>query len=502
MGRDLAAGCPVFAARLAECAAALAPHVEWNLLEVIGEAPGAPGLEAEDVLQPVLWAVSVALAEVWQAAGVVPDAVAGHSQGEIAAATVAGMLSLQDAALVIAARGRVLAGLGVGGGMLSVAASAAQVGEVLAAGDGRVSVAAVNSPAATVVAGDLDALAGFAGVCAGRGWRTRPVPIGYAAHSGQVEAAEGELRAALAGVRPGRGRVAMVSAMTGEPVQGPELDAGYWYASLRAPVQFAAAVTTLAGAGHGVFIEVSPHPVLAAAVTEVLGQDGPGDGPVVSGTLRRGDGGPDRLLAALARAHVQGVPVEWAAMLGAGSIVELPTYAFQRERFWPRPSAAGAGDVAAAGLGAVSHPLLGAAVRVAGGDQVILTGRISAGAQPWLADHVVGGVVLVPGTALLELAVRAGDAVGCGQVAELALQAPLVLPAGGAVQVQVVVGGALEAGARAGRGRPVDLSRPRPAGPGRAARRAGGRGGAGRGGGGGGGVAAGGRGPGRPGGVL
>ena len=189
---------------------------------------------------------------------------------------------------------------------------------MLAGGDGRVSVAAVNSPGATVVAGDLDALAELAGVFAGRGWRTRPVPIGYAAHSAQVEAAEQELTAALAGVRPGPGRVAMISAMTGELVQGAELGAGYWYASLRAPVQFARAVTTLAGAGHGVFIEVSPHPVLAAAVTETLDQDG--GGAVVTGTLRRHDGGAARLLASLARAHVQGAGVDWAAVLGGGTV--------------------------------------------------------------------------------------------------------------------------------------------------------------------------------------
>jgi len=286
------------------------------------------------------------------------------------------------------------------------------------------------------------------------------VPIGYAAHSAQVEAAEQELTAALAAVRPGPGRVAMVSAMTGELMQGAELDAGYWYASLRAPVQFARAVIALAASGHGVFIEVSPHPVLAAAITEVMDQDGHGAGLVVTGTLRRQDGGAARLLASLARAHVGGISVDWAAVLAQGSVVELPTYAFQRERFWPRPVPVQAGDVTAAGLGAVTHPLLGAAVQVAGGDQVILTGRVSAGAQPWLADHVVGGVVLVPGAALLELAVRAGDAAGCGQVTELALQAPLVLPADGAVQVQVVVGGVLEAG-----GRPVEVFA-RPAGSG------------------------------------
>ena len=391
--------------------------------------------------------------------------------------------------------------------MLSVAAPAAEVGQVLAGGDGRVSVAAVNSPGATVVAGDLDALAELAGVFAGRGWRTRPVPIGYAAHSAQVEAAEQELTAALAGVRPGPGRVAMISAMTGELVQGAELGAGYWYASLRAPVQFARAVTTLAGAGHGVFIEVSPHPVLAAAVTETLDQDG--GGAVVTGTLRRHDGGAARLLASLARAHVQGAGVDWAAVLGGGTVVELPTYAFQRERFWPRPAPAGAGDVTAAGLGAVGHPLLGAAVQVAGGDQLVLTGRVSTGVQPWLADHVVGGVVLVPGTALLELAVRAGDAAGCGQVSELALQAPLVLPADGTVQVQVVVGGVLDAGGRPvevfsrpagpgpGRGWPVDSAMPAGCWPGRAGWPAGCHGHCR-----GDGVAAGGRGPGGPGWLL
>jgi NADPH:quinone reductase-like Zn-dependent oxidoreductase/thioesterase domain-containing protein/short-subunit dehydrogenase/acyl carrier protein len=180
----------------------------------------------------------------------------------------------------------------------------------------------------------------------------------------------------------------------------------------------------------------------------------------VTGTLRRGEGGPARFALSLARVHVHGVGVDWAAVLGGGTVVELPTYAFQRQRFWPRPVTAGAGDVAAAGLGALGHPLLGAVVQVAGGDQLVLTGRMSVGSQPWLADHVVGGVVLVPGTALLELAIRAGDAVGCGQVGELALQAPLVLPAGGAAQVQVVVGGALDAG-----GRPVEVFS-RPAGPG------------------------------------
>ena len=438
MGRDLVRSSPVFAGRLAECGRALAPHVGWDLLDVVNEVEGAPGLQGQEVVQPVLWAVSVALAAVWEAAGVAPDAVVGHSQGEIAAATVAGMLSVEDAARVVAVRGRVLAGLAGLGGMAWVAAGAEQVEELLGRWEGQVSVAAVNGPEQVVVAGALAALAEVAEVCRERRWRTRVVPVDYASHCALVEPAEGELTAALASIRPGPGRIPMVSGMTGEVVAGSELAAGYWYASCRAPVRFAAAVKSLAELGYRAFIEVSPHPVLTGPVSDSLEHAGHGGG-LVAGTLRRKDGGPARLLAAFAKAHVRGAGVDWAAVLGGGSVVELPTYAFQRRRFWPRPVPAGAGDVAAAGLGVVGHPLLGAAVQVAGGDQLVLTGRVSAAAQSWLADHVVGGVVLVPGTALLELAVRAGDAAGCGQVAELALQAPLVLPAGGAVQLQVVV---------------------------------------------------------------
>ena len=224
----------------------------------------------------------------------------------------------------------------------------------------------------------------------------------------------------------------MVSALTGELVAGPELGAGYWYDSLRAPANFQAAVQALAQSGHRVFIEVSPHPVLTGAVTAILDQ------AVVAGTLRRGDGGPGRFLASLGEVFTRGVPVDWPAVLPAGRRVELPTYAFRRRRFWPRPGGT-TGDVRGAGLAATGHPLLGAAVELAGGGGMVLTGRLSAAAQPWLADHVVGGAVLFPGTGFVELAVQAGDAAGCPVVDELMVEVPLVLPASGGVQVQVVV---------------------------------------------------------------
>src|SRR5450755_2884083 len=452
MGRELAAACPVFAARLAQCGAALAPYVGWDLGEVLAGAAGAPGLEAAEVVQPVLWAVMVSLAAVWRAAGVVPDAVAGHSQGEIAAAVVAGILSLEDGARVVALRSRALLALAGRGAMVSVAEPAGRVRERIGGWGVRLAVAAVNGPAATVVSGEPGAVAELAVACAAAGVRTRAVPVDYASHGGQVEQIRAEILAALAGVVPGPARIPMVSAVTGQWLDGLEAGAGYWYESLRAPVEFGRAVRVLAGSGHGVFIEVSPHPVLTAAITATLEDGGPDaevPAPVVAGTLRRGDGGAARLLASLAQVHVRGVAVDWAAVLGSGQRVELPTYAFQHQRYWAQPAPAVAGDAGSLGLGAVGHPLLGAGVELAGGDGYLMTGRLSVRSHPWLADHAVGGMVLLPGTALVEMAIAAGTPAGCGRIEELALQAPLVLPADGAVQVQVVVGGPDERGQRA-----------------------------------------------------
>ena len=340
MGRDLAAASPVFAGRLAECGRALAPYVDWDLGQVLAGADGAPGLDRADVVQPALWAVMVSLAAVWQAAGVVPDAVVGHSQGEIAAACVAGILSLEDAARVVALRSRALMALAGRGGMVSVAEPAARVRERIGRWGDRLAVAAVNGPAATVICGDPAALAELAAACAAAGVRARPVPVDYASHSAQVEEIREEILAALAGVTPGPALIPMISAMTGRWLDGLEPEAGYWYESLRAPVEFGRAVRVLGDAGHRVFVEVSPHPVLTAAITETVedAADGDAPAPVVTGTLRREDGGPGRFLASLAEVHVRGTRVDWAAVLGSGRRVELPTYAFQRQRYWPQPS--------------------------------------------------------------------------------------------------------------------------------------------------------------------
>ncbi|HEY2265221.1 MAG TPA: acyltransferase domain-containing protein, partial [Streptosporangiaceae bacterium] len=403
---------------------------------------------------PALWAVMVSLAATWQSAGVVPDAVVGHSQGEIAAAVVAGILSLPDAAAVVALRSRALRALSGRGGMVSVAEAADAVRERIAGCDGRLSVAAVNGPAATVVSGEPAALDQLVATCETAGVRARVLPVDYASHGPQVEALREEILAALDGIAPGPAAVPMISAMSGEWLAGPEADAGYWYDSLRAAVEFRQAVQALADAGYRAWIEVSPHPVLIPALAQTLdhAQDGgrPVDSPasLLTGTLRRHDGGARRFLAVLATAHVHGVPVHWPAVLAAGRAIALPTYAFRHQRYWPGPAPAPAGDVTAAGLGAVGHPLLGAAVELAAAGGLILTGRLSSRSQPWLAEHAVAGTALLPGTAFVELAIRAGDAAGCGRVEELTLEAPLVLPAGQAVQLQLTVGRPDEHGQR------------------------------------------------------
>ncbi|MBC3839549.1 type I polyketide synthase [Streptacidiphilus sp. 4-A2] len=260
MGRELARTSPVFAARLAECEQALGRYVDWSLSDVLAGAEGAPGLERVDVVQPLLWAVMVSLAALWQAAGVQPDAVVGHSQGEIAAAVVAGILTLDDAAKVVALRSQALTALSGRGGMLSVAEPVGLVEARLPGRADRVAVAAVNGPDATVVSGDPEALAELLAECERDGVRARILPVDYASHGPQVDAIREEVLRLLAGISPQPAALPMVSAMTGEHLAGPEADAEYWYASLRAPVRFDRAVRVLRQGGYGVFVEVSPPP--------------------------------------------------------------------------------------------------------------------------------------------------------------------------------------------------------------------------------------------------
>ncbi|WP_190136112.1 type I polyketide synthase [Streptomyces longispororuber] len=432
---------PVFAARMRECADALGAFVDWDLFEELG----GERFDRVDVVQPVLFAVMVSLAAVWRAAGVEPAAVVGHSQGEIAAACVAGTLSLQDAARVVALRSLAIRALSGKGGMVSVPLPESEVRELVSGWEGRIEVAAVNGPAQVVVSGEPEALEELVAQCVAQDVRARTIPVDYASHSSYVEQIETQILDALADVSPQQAEVPLYSTLTGAWLDVP-MDAGYWYRNLRRTVLFEHATRGLLAEGHGLFVEMSPHPVLTVPVQATIDAT---DSPAATlGSLRRDEGGADRLLASLAEAHAHGAELDWKALFpGARTTVDLPTYPFQRQHYWLHADP-GAGDVGAAGLDDAGHPLLGAAVPLADGDGHLLTGRLALRTHPWLADHAVAGAVLLPATAFVELALRAGDQAGCDLVEELTMETPLVVPETGGVQLQLTVGHADASGRR------------------------------------------------------
>ncbi|WP_344153040.1 type I polyketide synthase, partial [Streptomyces polychromogenes] len=330
---------PVFREAVEACEEALAPFVDWSLTGVLRGVEGAPGFDRVDVVQPVLWAVMVSLAALWRSFGVEPAAVVGHSQGEIAAACVAGALSLEDGALVVALRSRALLEIAGRGGMVSVPLPVAEVEERIGAWD-DLWVATVNGPRSTVVSGSADQLEELLAVCEAQEVRARRIPVDYASHSAHVEAIEERLAELLAPVRPRPTHTPFYSTVTCEPLDGEELDAAYWYRNLRATVRFERTTRTLLGHGFDAFVEMSPHPVLAIGIQETVEAAGASDVAVLS-SLRRNEGGLDRFLRSLAEAQVRGVPVDWRPAPAARAA--LPTYAFQRDRYWLEPAAARTG---------------------------------------------------------------------------------------------------------------------------------------------------------------
>ena len=439
MGRELLDASPVFAERIKECATALEQWVDWSLIDVL--RGDADLLDRVDVLQPACFAVMVGLAAVWESVGVRPDAVVGHSQGEIAAACVSGALSLDDAAKVAALRSQAIsAQLSGRGGMASVALSEDEAVARLAPWADRVEVAAVNGPASVVIAGDAHALDEALEVLSGDGIRVRQVAVDYASHTRHVEDIRETLAKTLDEISAQAPKVPFYSTVTGEWVtEAGALDGGYWYRNLRNQVRFGPAIVELLKLGHTAFVEVSAHPVLVQPISESTDA-------VVVGSLRRDDGGLRRLLTSMAELFVRGVALDWSGVLPRTGQVDLPTYAFDHKHYWLLP--AGQADVTSLGQAAADHPLLGAVVPLPQSDGLVFTSRLSLRTHPWLADHAIGGVVLFPGTGLVELAVRAGDEAGCSVLEELVTEAPLVVPEHGGVRVQVMVGGPDENGSR------------------------------------------------------
>ncbi|APE34765.1 hypothetical protein BOX37_13335 [Nocardia mangyaensis] len=447
MAAELLAADGPFAASIAACESALAPFVDWSLTEVLRAEPGAPALDRVDVVQPALFAVMVSLAAQWRAEGVEPDAVIGHSQGEIAAACVAGALTLDDAARVVALRSRAiaedLAGLGT---MTSVGLGSQAVCERLAAYGDRLSLAAENGPRQTVIAGELAATDEFLAACERDGVWARRIPVDYPSHSKAVEGLRERILTDLAPLRPRASTIPFYSTVHADYLDTTTLDAAYWYRSLREPVRFAESIRNLMRAGVTGFLEASPHPVLTIGVESVADEIGMAERISVLGTLRREHGGPAQFAAALARAHVAGAPVR-RPTAAPNDLPPLPTYSFVHQHYWTDTPMVGVGDVTAAGLVVPAHPLLGVAAELAGRGEWVFAGSLSRATQPWLADHQVFGSVVVPGTALAEMALCAGTQLDCAQLEELTFATPLLL-GDGVVEVQLAVGSSDDCGRR------------------------------------------------------
>ncbi|MGO8770367.1 SDR family NAD(P)-dependent oxidoreductase [Mycobacterium sp.] len=439
MGAALYDRFPVFARALDGAAEALDRHLRLPLRKVMW-GTDAELLQSTEFAQPALFAIEIALSALWQSWGVVPDVVMGHSVGEIAAAHVAGVLSLADAARLVAARGRLMAALPDGGVMVAVAASEAEVLPLLGEG---VDIAAVNGPQAVVLSGQRAAVDAVVERLAATGRRVHRLAVSHAFHSSLMEPMIEEFSAVVAGMSAGEPRIELVANVSGQPAGPGYGSPAYWVEHVRRPVRFLDGVRSAQTLGAGLFVEVGPGAALTSSVEQAVETTAvvtmPKDRPEVYS-----------LLLAAGRLFTAGAGVQWAAAFDGlhARRVDLPTYAFQPRRYWLSPDAVGWQDVGGAGLVGAEHPMLGAVVERPDSGGVVLTGRLSTTVQPWLADHAVAGMVLLPGAAFVELVVRAADEVGCSLIEELTLAAPLVLATAGGVQVQVVVGDSESGGPR------------------------------------------------------
>ncbi|MEU5812070.1 type I polyketide synthase, partial [Streptomyces sp. NPDC047718] len=438
MGRELLAHNQVFADTIDACDAALRPFTGWSVREVLaGEEGEHPPFDRVDVVQPALFAMGVGLSAVWRSLGVEPAAVVGHSQGEVVAAVVSGALTLEQGSQVVAARSQAVLACAGQGGMALIERPVAVVEEFIAPYGEALSVAAVNTAGSTVISGQADAIAGIVAELSEQGVYARKINVDYASHNAQMDPLLPELAKGFEGLVPSGTDIAFYSTVTGQTADGTALDGAYWCRNLREPVRFDRALERLLDDGHTVFVEISAHPVLSMPLTDGSAERG----GIVVGSLARNHGGPTQLLRNLGLLHVQGHTLDWDRVLGttATNLADLPTYPFQRERFWLE-SDGRTGDVRSLGLTASAHPWLGAVTALADGEGYLFTGRLGAAQHPWLREHAAFGTALVPGTGLLELVLTAAEHVGAAGVAELALVEPLLLGTDEGVRLQVAVG--------------------------------------------------------------
>ncbi|HVR06254.1 MAG TPA: type I polyketide synthase, partial [Solirubrobacteraceae bacterium] len=466
MGRELYGTSATFRSALDETCGQLDERLGDSLLDVMfGEgaaqlssntgaeldanaAQGTDRLDQTMFTQAALFALEVSLFRLLQEWGVRPDFLLGHSIGELAAAHVAGVLNLKDACTLVAARGRLMGQLPAGGAMVAVQATEQEALAALAELQGGVALAAVNGPESVVLSGEREALLALTQMWRQGGRKTTQLRVSHAFHSPLMEPMLAEFAAVARSLSFTAPQLPIVSNLSGEPISAERLcDPEHWVNHVRQPVRFADGVAWLRARRVCSFLELGPDGVLSAMVHECLAGDE--IETLAVPVMRKGAPELGSLLGGLAEIWTRGAPVAWERAFAGSQArrVELPSYAFQRRRYWLDAPVHGHAGVAA-GTAATGHPLLGALVSLADERGVLLSGRISLQSQPWLADHAVMGVAVVPGAALLELALRAGGEVGCATVAELTLERPLVLPQDGAVQLQVMVGGPGEDGLR------------------------------------------------------
>ncbi|MCP3803832.1 SDR family NAD(P)-dependent oxidoreductase [Allokutzneria sp. A3M-2-11 16] len=445
MGLELYRRFPVFAGAVHEACGYLDLQLDRPLLEVLF-AQGDSLLDQTAYAQPALFAMEVGLFRLLESWDVRPDFVCGHSVGEIAAAHVAGVFSLEDAAMLVAARGRLMQELPAGGAMVSLSATEEEARTLLLGHEDRASIAAINGPSSVVISGAEDVVLAIASRRQEKGGKATRLNVSHAFHSPLMADMLAEFDTVANLVKFSPPRIPIMSCMTGELATAEQIcSPEYWLRHVSATVRFCDGIRGLAAQNVTTFLELGPDGVLSAMGRDCL----PAEADVVfRPATRKGRAEEPELVAAVLRAQERGSTVDWTAFFGDDAfLVDLPTYAFQHQHFWLTGSAA-AGSLPAAGLGAAGHALLGATVPLAGAQGFLLTGQISLATHAWLADHVVLDRIVVPGAVLVELAVRAADEAGCAQLEELTLHAPLTLPETGAVQLQLRVGPADESGRR------------------------------------------------------
>ncbi|MFI0112530.1 amino acid adenylation domain-containing protein [Streptomyces globisporus] len=423
MGRQLLEEEPVFRDAVTACDRALREFADWSLVEELTAEESVSRMTETWLAQPANFAVQVGLAALWRSHGVRPDAVVGHSTGEIAAFHTAGVYSLRDAARIVVHRSRLQQTLAGTGTMLAVSLSEDEAERRVRPYRDRVSIAAVNSPTAITLAGDEAALTLLAEELRAEQQFAKFLTVEVPYHSVGMERIKGELLAELAPLEPRPAEVPLYLTGVEGTARGEELDAAYWWKNVRDRVRFRSAIDRIADDGHRVFLEIGPHPVLGHAIRECL--DAGGRSALTLPSIRRREDEPERFAASLGTLHTLGVPIDWDLLQPTGRPVTLPRHPFRRDRHWTEPR-----PVAQVRLGHRDHPLLG---RRTDATEPTWQARLDTEALPYLADHRIQDMVVFPAAGYLEMAAQAVLRLTGGTTAVLAdidLRKALFLPDG------------------------------------------------------------------------